>query len=45
MKPDTQTIHHIPFYKNEKTAIFIDGSNLYSAAKSLGFDIDYKALL
>jgi uncharacterized LabA/DUF88 family protein len=25
-------------------ALFIDGSNLYAAAKSLGFDIDYKLL-
>jgi uncharacterized LabA/DUF88 family protein len=29
----------------ERIALFIDGSNLYSAAKSLGFDIDYKKLL
>ncbi|TVR99012.1 MAG: NYN domain-containing protein [Rhodospirillales bacterium] len=33
------------FYNNERIALFIDGSNLYSAAKSLGFDIDYKRLL
>jgi uncharacterized LabA/DUF88 family protein len=26
-------------------ALFIDGANLYSAAKGLGFDIDYKKLL
>jgi uncharacterized LabA/DUF88 family protein len=26
-------------------ALFIDGANLYSAAKSLGFDIDYRKLL
>lgn len=32
-------------YKEERFAIFIDGANLYSAAKSLGFDIDYKKLL
>ena len=32
-------------YKEEKFAIFIDGANLYSAAKALGFDIDYKKLL
>jgi uncharacterized LabA/DUF88 family protein len=32
-------------YKADKFAIFIDGANLYSAAKSLGFDIDYKKLL
>jgi uncharacterized LabA/DUF88 family protein len=29
----------------EKIALFIDGANLYSATKSLGFDIDYKRLL
>ena len=29
----------------EKTALFIDGANLYAATKSLGFDIDYKKLL
>jgi uncharacterized LabA/DUF88 family protein len=29
----------------EKTALFIDGANLYATAKTLGFDIDYKKLL
>ncbi len=33
------------FYKEERLALFIDGANLYSAARSLGFDIDYKRLL
>lgn len=33
------------FYPEEKMAIFIDGANLYAAAKSLEFDIDYKRLL
>ena len=28
-----------------RTALFIDGANLYSATKSLGFDIDYRKLL
>lgn len=32
------------FYANERTALFIDGANLYSAARSLGFDIDYRLL-
>lgn len=32
------------FYKDDKLAIFIDGANLYAAARSLGFDIDYKLL-
>jgi uncharacterized LabA/DUF88 family protein len=30
---------------DEKTALFIDGANLYSATKALGFDLDYKKLL
>ncbi|MFG1346569.1 NYN domain-containing protein [Xanthobacter autotrophicus DSM 431] len=29
----------------EKIALLIDGANLYSATKALGFDIDYKRLL
>ncbi|NQW10587.1 MAG: NYN domain-containing protein [Alphaproteobacteria bacterium] len=33
------------FHPGEKTVLFIDGANLYSAARSLGFDIDYKRLL
>ena len=33
------------FNPQERIAIFIDGSNLYSAARALGFDIDYKSLL
>ncbi len=32
------------FYKDERLALFIDGSSLYAASKSLGFDIDYKLL-
>lgn len=31
-------------YKEERVALFIDGPNLYSASRSLGFDIDYKNL-
>jgi uncharacterized LabA/DUF88 family protein len=33
------------FYPTDRMALFIDGANLYSAAKSLGFDIDYRKLL
>src|SRR5499427_9323424 len=33
------------FYPGERVGIFIDGANLYAAARSLGFDIDYKRLL
>jgi uncharacterized LabA/DUF88 family protein len=29
----------------ERTALFIDGPNLYATGKSLGFDIDFKRLL
>ncbi|MDE2791975.1 MAG: NYN domain-containing protein [Paracoccaceae bacterium] len=32
------------FYRDERLALFIDGSNLYSATRTLGFDIDYKLL-
>ena len=32
------------FYKDDRLALFIDGSNLYAASKALGFDIDYKLL-
>jgi len=33
------------FYQEERLAMFIDGANLYAAARALGFDIDYKRLL
>jgi uncharacterized LabA/DUF88 family protein len=29
----------------DRTALFIDGANLYAATRSLGFDIDYRRLL
>ena len=32
------------FYKDERLALFIDGSNFHAASKALGFDIDYKML-
>jgi len=32
------------FYRDERLALFIDGANLFSAARALGFDIDYKLL-
>src|SRR5260370_988153 len=32
-------------YAEERIALFIDGANLYSAARGLAFDIDYKRLL
>lgn len=30
---------------SDRLALFIDGANLYSASKALGFDIDYRKLL
>ncbi|HUK60549.1 MAG TPA: NYN domain-containing protein [Stellaceae bacterium] len=33
------------FYASERIALFIDGANLYAAARALQFDIDYKRLL
>jgi len=33
------------FYPTDRIALFIDGANLYSAAKSLNLDLDYKKLL
>lgn len=31
--------------EDDRTALFIDGANLYKTARNLGFDIDYKRLL
>ena len=33
------------FLPSEKVALFIDGANLYSASRNLGFDVDYRNLL
>ncbi len=33
------------FLSNERCALFIDGANLYSASRNLGFDVDYRSLL
>ena len=38
-------MNDVKFYSEERIGLFIDGSNLYAAARSLGFDIDYKNLL
>lgn len=32
-------------YPDERTALFIDGANLYSAAKALNYDLDFKKLV
>lgn len=42
--PKNNNISHF-FYPEEKMAVFIDGANLYAAAKGLGFEIDYQSLL
>jgi uncharacterized LabA/DUF88 family protein len=34
-----------PLKQTQKSAIFIDGANVYTTVKSLGFEIDYKRLL
>ena len=31
-------------YNDERTALFIDGSNLHASAKALNLEIDYKKL-
>lgn len=33
------------FYPDERIGLFIDGANLFSTTKALGFDIDFKRLL
>lgn len=33
------------FYPEERFALFIDGANIFSATRELGFDIDYRRLL
>jgi uncharacterized LabA/DUF88 family protein len=45
-RPDYKIINLgvLMFYRDEKLALFIDGSNLYAAAKALAFEIDYKLL-
>ncbi|MDP6587955.1 MAG: NYN domain-containing protein, partial [Alphaproteobacteria bacterium] len=35
----------VKIYSQERIGLFIDGSNLYAAARALAFDIDYKRLL
>jgi len=35
----------LAFYKDEKIALFIDGPNLYTSARNLGQEIDFRKLL
>ena len=34
----------MPIHPDDRTALFIDGANLYATARALGFDVDYKRL-
>ncbi len=36
---------NLNIYSHERVALFIDGANLYAAARALGFNVDYKRLL
>ncbi len=40
----TLKIEGIPFYKEDRVALFIDGANLYATARALNLDINYKNL-
>ena len=37
--------HPMPSNPDERTALFIDGANLHSASRALGFSVDFKRLL
>jgi uncharacterized LabA/DUF88 family protein len=41
----TRKVKPMPFLPTERVALFIDGANLYSASRNLGFDVDYRNLL
>lgn len=41
----TNTLLDRLIHPDERVAVFIDGANLYSAARALQFDMDYKKLL
>ncbi len=41
----TSTILDKIIHPDERVAVFIDGANLYSTARGLAFDMDYKKLL
>lgn len=44
-KTKNDKFHELPIYAQERVALFIDGANLYAAARALNFDIDYRRLL
>lgn len=37
--------YSLPPEHTERVAVFIDGTNLYAASRTIGFDVDYKNLL
>src|SRR3954449_1454917 len=37
--------HSLPSQHTERAAVFIDGANLHAASRTLGLEMDYKALL
>ncbi|MDI9349751.1 MAG: NYN domain-containing protein [Candidatus Symbiobacter sp.] len=41
----SEKFHELPIYAQERVGLFIDGANLYAAARALNFDIDYRRLL
>lgn len=43
--PSSKIIESVPFYEDEKLAIFIDGACLHATARVLDFDMDYRKLL
>jgi uncharacterized LabA/DUF88 family protein len=45
ISPDSAKERQMTVSSASRTALFIDGANLYATAKTLGFDIDYKRLL
>ena len=45
LKSKSEKFHELPIYAQERVGLFIDGANLYAAARALNFDIDYRRLL
>ena len=45
IRPEKKDGPAMNFLPNERVALFIDGANLYSASRNLGFDVDYRNLL
>ena len=45
LKARNDKFQELPIYAQERVGLFIDGANLYAAARALNFDIDYRRLL